>query len=76
MKYLEAKQLRQDYENKALTGAPENKAKTGLESVEFASSQARALAEEHSLGPGDFQGRQPSGSSGFTVADVREIAEA
>lgn len=42
--------------------------------VPFASDRARDLAEHHRLGVRDFAGHAHSGRSGFTAADVREIA--
>ena len=43
--------------------------------IPFASDRAREVAEELGLGVSYFAGREYSGVSGFTTADVRRIAE-
>lgn len=45
-----------------------------LDDVDFASPEAESLAEDEDLGAEAFEGYQPSGEGGFTVADVRKIA--
>ena len=44
-------------------------------SVDFASSTAAELADERDLTDRDFATAEPSGKTGFTVDDVRYIAE-
>lgn len=41
--------------------------------VDFASDSAAELAAEHKLTNDAFVNRSPSGKTGFTVADVREV---
>lgn len=43
--------------------------------VDFASSAASELADSHNLTDTDFVGIEPSGATGFTVADVRAAME-
>lgn len=68
-------------ENKMLDGPPENKALEPepqvipMDQVPFASPQAEGIAEEAGLTGDDFRGRQYSGASGFTAADVRGLLE-
>lgn len=45
-------------------------------SVNFASDAATELADDAKLTDTDFAGVEPSGTTGFTVADVREIIDA
>lgn len=58
-------------ENKALAGPGENK--NALSGVDFASTAAKDEAVRAGLTAKDFRGKKPSGASGFTAADVREI---
>jgi hypothetical protein len=64
-------------ENKALAGPDENKGDTGanaLSGVDFASDAAAEAAIKAGLTAAAFRGKTPSGTRGFTAADVREIA--
>lgn len=81
MRYLEAKALGGAPQNKALSGPPENKAaepttaETGLlDSVSFASPQAKTAAEEAGLSAESFKRKRHSSEKGFTVTDVERIA--
>lgn len=79
MKYLEAKALHGGAQNKALTGAPENKGAGGgdadpLASVDFASGPARAAAHEAGLTADDFKRKRRGAEKGFTKDDVKRIA--
>lgn len=60
-------------ENKALSGPPENKA-DATPVVTFASERAAELAAELGLDERAFEGLEPSGATGYTVADVRRAA--
>jgi hypothetical protein len=70
-------------ENKMLDGPPEDKASEeapeletlSLDDVPWASPQAKELAEAEGLNAGTFAGREYSGATGFTTADVRDILE-
>jgi hypothetical protein len=56
---------------------PEEKQDEGeMEWVQFASPAARAAAEEAGLEPKAFKRRRKSSESGFTKADVEQIAGA
>lgn len=60
-------------ENKAAKGPAENKA-GDLDSVDFASPQAKEAAEEAGLTADSFKRRRKSSDGGFTKADVERIA--
>jgi hypothetical protein len=47
----------------------------GLETVPFASPQARTLAMEEGLAWPSFRAAMPTGGRGFTTADVRRIVK-
>lgn len=65
---LLAHERRDSYESSLRRGNP-------LMGVEFASETARELAEEHELERRDFAGQSPSGETGYTADDIREVAE-
>lgn len=46
-----------------------------LSGVDFASDEAAELAASEGLTTGRFEGREPTGKGGYTVADVRGIVE-
>lgn len=56
-------------------GVDSEEAAPGLDAVDFAHPAAREAAEEGALGPEDFVGVEPSGKTGYTTAQVREMAE-
>jgi hypothetical protein len=63
-------------ENKALSGPAENKGATdALSGVAFASDAAYDAAKSAGLTADSFKGKRKSGASGFTVGDVRKLAE-
>jgi hypothetical protein len=62
-------------ENKALSGPAENKGADTLSGVAFASDAAYDAAKSAGLTTDSFKGKRKSGASGFTVADVRKLAE-
>lgn len=43
--------------------------------IDFASGAAEEVADDYGLTLEDFEGRAPSGKTGLTVADVRELAD-
>jgi hypothetical protein len=63
-------------ENKSLSGPAENKGATdALSGVAFASDAAYDAARDAGLTADSFKGKRKSGASGFTVGDVRKLAE-
>jgi hypothetical protein len=67
---VEAKQAPAAPENKQERATTANKAG---DAPAFASDEACALAEKHSLTATAFSGVKPSGQSGYTVGDVRAL---
>lgn len=62
--------------NDAIEEIETSSAEKSLEDVvSFASSSARDLAVVADLSPADFEGREPSGKTGFTVADVEGLID-
>lgn len=47
-----------------------------LDTVRFASAQARIAAEEAGMVAGDFEGAKPSSADGFTKPDVQKVIDA
>lgn len=62
-----AHERRDDYERRLYRQNP-------LRDVPFASQTARDLAEEANLERRDFAGHEPSGETGYTADDIREVA--
>lgn len=73
MRYLEAKRLQDEGENKALGGPPENKARGSDSSGPQASVQARQLAKEQNIDLATLTGTGSGGT--ITAGDVRRAIE-